>query len=254
MRPSRSAWGFTLVELLVVISIIALLISMLLPALGNARQAARNIGCLNHVRQLGMAFISYHAQNRDTYPAWVYTNPDSSGVARTNLRWTHLMGDLMGIKIKPDTSAEYSYGYVPVRSVFVCPAWPLKSVTADQKIIESVGVCYGYNYQRLGLKNYLDASSSLAPVRIGHLKKPSRQLVLTDARGSDGDPTNGWLLVQYGSHIALRHGKEQSGNVSFADGHAATTHRNLLYPPTATSNYLIFDYYPWNCYQSEKER
>jgi len=71
--------GFTLVELLVVISVIGLLMGILIPAMGKARAAANRTYCMSNLRQIGVAFRAYLDDNRDIFPLccaepWDITN------------------------------------------------------------------------------------------------------------------------------------------------------------------------------------
>jgi prepilin-type N-terminal cleavage/methylation domain-containing protein len=69
----RSQQGFTLVELLVVIGIIALLISILLPALNAAKERANRVKCASNLRQVGQGLMLYANDNKGAYPRTIYT-------------------------------------------------------------------------------------------------------------------------------------------------------------------------------------
>jgi prepilin-type N-terminal cleavage/methylation domain-containing protein len=108
--------GFSLIELLVTIAIIAVLISILLPVLSSARAAAKQTKCVSDLHQLGLALTMYCNDNRDnlplpnwgpvaTKPGWLY----DSTVDAPNATWeAHRTGSL--------------YQYVEVDDVYRCPS------------------------------------------------------------------------------------------------------------------------------------
>jgi len=97
--------GFTLVELLVVISIIAILIALLLPALQAAREAARRSSCTNKLKQIGLAFHNFHDRFRKLPPS-CHVRRLTNGAIDTDPVWGRLRGWSWITDLLPDLEQE----------------------------------------------------------------------------------------------------------------------------------------------------
>src|SRR6478735_6654327 len=83
-RSCHRRSGFTLVELLVVIGIIALLVSILLPALGKAREQANTVKCMANLKSIGQGIAMYVANNKGTLPnSYIYEGMGITAAAQT---------------------------------------------------------------------------------------------------------------------------------------------------------------------------
>jgi prepilin-type N-terminal cleavage/methylation domain-containing protein len=184
-RPRRCGGrrgGFTLVELLVVIGIVAVLIALLLPTLSKAREQAKKTACMSNLRSLGQALFMYANGNRDRLPNLnpPYTWIDYDGANRAMVSFSE------EIKSPP---------------VFHCPSDrddpPTEIATADEELPNSARVSYQFY------------SLFFAPEhgpRLNQLK--GRAPLAWDVDGGSRTPTR----VQ--NHGVL------GGSVVFADGHA----------------------------------
>jgi prepilin-type N-terminal cleavage/methylation domain-containing protein len=113
--------AFTLVELLVVISIIALLLVVLIPALNKARVQAKKVVCASHLHQTGVALGSYAAGNSNKYPLFVAPSFWSMGGLGYNEYYYTGTGNT--VKWYPaGPGALFAGGYIKDAHFFFCPA------------------------------------------------------------------------------------------------------------------------------------
>jgi prepilin-type N-terminal cleavage/methylation domain-containing protein len=131
MRIKRVG-GFTLIELLVVVAIIAVLVAILLPAIGKARESARRSVCGSNVRQIMLGMLMYANENRDGFP--LADGPNTHGSAPSPPGGTGNYSDYLGTQ-NSGTEMDYGkyYGFMvllkPLRTYQSWPNDPVKFTT-----------------------------------------------------------------------------------------------------------------------------
>ena len=168
---------FTLIELLVVIAIIAILASILMPALSQARERSRVSACANSLKQLGLGFAAYHDANNDWYP-WSHNPADGN---KGTGAWRGIMGEAKVVTFKTkERNADAR------TDILRCPSHDRTS-TNGQKIGK-----HSYDYDGTYVINNVNASwagfglgkvdDATYGARTVHITNPSFFVVLAEKR------------------------------------------------------------------------
>lgn len=158
--------GFTLVELLVVIGIIAVLISILLPTLSRTREAANRTACLSNIRQLGQSLRDYAVANRDQVPIGFYGQKQWNYLANyniNNVRFVSLLGLLWEAKMLSAPQTYYCPSEVNTQWQFNGPNNPWPFVTVPQSAA---------TYTRLGYGTRPVVAFPYAPTNLNQINVP----------------------------------------------------------------------------------
>ena len=177
--------GFTLIELLVVIAVIALILSLMLPALGSARALAKQAVCLSQVRQFGTGWSLYAGDFEDHAMPLAYfeTSDIGNGDARY---WFGSDGRSSGrVDHAAGVLSPYLSASLGESSVYECPEQPWGSYSPQTRLTTPT-TTYGYNGYYLSPRNTPGYGGSSGPIgqqrwqRLSTISRPSDVLVFAD--------------------------------------------------------------------------
>lgn len=245
-HPSRSA-GFTLVELLVVIGIMALLISILLPALTRAREQANLVACSSNMRQLGLALRFYATAHKDYLPPSVGIR-DTAGAPWPSYhgRWWAVLaggGQLNGFGVTSRDPNRFEVGIDTNRSALRCPSDTLLAANSTQVDQAGANLSYVVNNVLMPALNqdpFVSIYAKAVIRRMSDFRSPSTRLLATELHSAGGRFQIGIVPAQWNAprvvnEVAWRHGtrtpKSAPVNVLYLDGHVASLPRSEVTRP-----------------------
>ena len=210
---ARRRRGFTLVELLVVIGIIALLIAILMPSLARSREQAKRIQCMSNLRQICLATLQYTTDNKGWFP-----RAAASGTADDDWLWWQTGRDVNRAPLVQYLSGAQVFN----PDLFRCPSDNLESH-------KSYPYSYSMNEFMGGLlwPPSVDGDLHLR-IKIVQVRRPAEKILYIDESSQTIDD-GCWAPQHYFSDghnlISNRHDKaaEKSTNPNFGNGNAAFT-------------------------------